>query len=504
MTGRMTGKILSHTGAYSLGTIAQSLLGFLLVPLYTRSFTVEEFGVFATVVSVRMVLSVLSKLGLENGFFIAYFETSDPERRDRVFLASLGLTLVAALAAAFLVILPARPLARWLLGDDSFAPLLLPVGFYLVVDNLFRMVLQDLRARERAGEYAVFMTFRLGLGLAGIVGAVALGGGLAGLLWGEVAGMSLVAAIAVLRVAALHRRLLARIQGRCLDAAAARRLLSLCLPLVPASLASWVLTASDRVMLTTLSSPGATALYDLAARTGAITTILFLSPFALAWGTLCFAVAKEEDAARLYRSLFTHVMLATTALAGAVALFAKELVLLLGTPEYRSAAAMVPLVSATYVVYAANVYWTFAPSVRGRTMQFMTINAAGALLNIALNLLLIPRGHAWGALAATLATNLAMSAGMYRCAQGHWAVDYEWGKLLRLAAIVAAAAFAAHGLVSADAPVLAQCGVKAAILLVALGILPVSGFFDEGERKRLYEILSAPFRGPADPPARAL
>ncbi len=475
-------KVLSHSGIYAVGTVTQSLLNIILVPLYTRAFSVEDFGILAVMASVRLVVGLLAKMGLENGFFIAYYEEPSIEKRRLIFRTAFFMSLLSGSAIAAATWLGSDALAHLFLGSSSRGDLFRWIGPLVLGENIFRMALQDLRSQDRAGTFTSLMALKLFLSLAGILAAVSMEMGLEGVLIGELVGMSasLVLVLALVARDVLPEPPVAR--GAFLDADSLRRLLRVCPPLIPAALASWVLTASDRVLLTWLGDATATGVYDLAVRFGSLVSVFLLSPFALAWGTLCFQIAQGPGPERTFRMLLTYLVLAVAWASAIVSIFSGDIILLMTTSRYLAHPAAVPMVCAGYIIYSLNVFWTFAPAVRGRSIQFLRVNVLGAALNAVLCVLAIPEFSYMGALSATLVANLVMTALMYRYAQQNYAIDYEWGRLARI--LLSSALFVIVTLAVSDgfSSIAERLVVKALATLIFTASFFGTGFFHPWER----------------------
>ena len=84
-------KLASQTAIYGLSSVVGRLLNYLLVPLYTRYFLPEEFGVVTELYAYVAFLVIILTYGLET----AFFRFSQTEKNSRVvFSTSLILSLI--------------------------------------------------------------------------------------------------------------------------------------------------------------------------------------------------------------------------------------------------------------------------------------------------------------------------------------------------------------------------------------------------------------------------
>ena len=62
-------KLASQTAIYGLSSVVPRLLNYILVPLYTRVFLPEEYGIVTEMYAYLAVLLVLLTYGMETGYF---------------------------------------------------------------------------------------------------------------------------------------------------------------------------------------------------------------------------------------------------------------------------------------------------------------------------------------------------------------------------------------------------------------------------------------------------
>src|SRR5207248_1906153 len=75
-------------------------------------------------------------------------------------------------------------------------------------------------------------------------------------------------------------------------------------PTIFGDVAAWVLQLSDRYLLSHFGSLAQTASYSVAYTLGGVLSTVIISPFALAWAPVMYAVAKREDAAHIFQLVF--------------------------------------------------------------------------------------------------------------------------------------------------------------------------------------------------------
>ena len=180
--------------------------------------------------------------------------------------------------------------------------------------------------------------------------------------------------------------------------------------------------------------------------------------------------------------MLTYVVFAASWLALALGLGAPWIVRLLTTPAFYEGARVVPLLAFAGVAFGGYAVVLISIGRARRTRSNWLITGAAALVNVVLNLVLIPPYGMIGAAVSTVSAYALMFLGMAWKAQTVFPVPYQWRR-------VGMAVGAAVGLVLAGK--LLDVGLPVAVALVlvypvALGLL---GFYLPAERARIGRLL---------------
>src|SRR5688572_5135404 len=103
--------LVSHTVVYGLGSSGTRLIGFFLIPVYTRYLTPADYGVLALVAMLDQLLFIVMNMGQSTALFRTYFARENPADRQAVLTTSLWLILMTALPVGILALVLSEPLA---------------------------------------------------------------------------------------------------------------------------------------------------------------------------------------------------------------------------------------------------------------------------------------------------------------------------------------------------------------------------------------------------------
>jgi O-antigen/teichoic acid export membrane protein len=76
--------ILKHTSIYSLGNILQKMIGFVMIPVYTRFLSPADYGVLELLTLVTIVLAMVLSFRLESAMVRYYAEYPDVRERHKL------------------------------------------------------------------------------------------------------------------------------------------------------------------------------------------------------------------------------------------------------------------------------------------------------------------------------------------------------------------------------------------------------------------------------------
>ena len=469
-------RLARHSAIYGLGGIVSRLLAVLLIPLYTRYLSKADYGAIETLIALTTVLVIVLRAGISSAFFRFYFDAKDEEGRTLVVRTSFWFTMVSATAGLVLGLVFAPQLASTLNAVTANEVRAAFVGLWAQMN--YEQLTSLFRVEERSVAFALSSLANVLITVAATVLLVAvLHKGAVGVLVGNFIGT-----LVVYLVLLGYRRYQLGLEfGRHLF----REMNRFGLPLVPAALALWTVNFVDRVLLNRIAGAGELGLYSLGVRVSSVVLFIFIA-FRTAWPAFAYSIEDDDEARRTYGFVLTYLLLVCCWVSLGLGLLAPWLVRLLAAkPEFYPASRVVaPLAFAT-AAYAAYVVVAIGVS-RARYTRFnWVVTGAGALLNIVLNVILIPPYGMMGAAIATVAAYTLMFVGMTLNAQRVYPVPYQWRRVTTLVA-------AAVGLVVLGKLVHASLPLALALSAIYPLVLLPLGFYLRSELRPLRRVLPAP------------
>jgi len=495
---RIVRRLAKDSAIYGAANAATAVLAVLLVPLYTHKLTASEFGRYSLVVMIYSLLSVLADCGMTNGVARYYFDeaqTGDPNTAT-VYRKSLVTTaLVTTACISLLLSLACYWLADFVswhaFGASTYGPLLRIVGVTLLFRGFTTAPMIYLRVTGRAVAYGLLSVLQVTVFLGfTLLLVLVLDWGVPGILYSQLiatAGWAVCAVVAIARDLSVGPRV--RI---------AKDLLRFGLPFLPALPLMWVVDVSDRYLLERYVSTHEVGLYSLGYRFGQV-MVLLVTAVTLAWPPLSYRILGEANAETIYSRITSLYMAGAGLLWLGLSLFSREMVVLLSPEEFHAAAIYIPPVAFGYLLYGLYVLSVTGLGVAKRIGPLSWVTLVAGIVNVGLNMWLIPRLGALVAAYTTIIAYAILAGGCLLVSQQFYRIPYryrEWAVLL-----VGMIALCALPTLLPAMSWLASVLLRLGLLTAYLGLVFFSGVVRRDEMLVLAGALSEP--APRTPPVSA-
>lgn len=383
----------------AFGSLATSALSLVLMPLYTRVFTVAEYGTIELLNAIAQIAGIFIVLGMASSFNREYLQVAanDNERLEAFSTAlsfvGLGGMVVASVGwclAPILAILLELPgpssvtLVRLVVVKAYFSGVVLVTLNYLICTG---------RVAAYAGASFVQMAMAMTVSLWVLL---VKGYGLLELYKVDTALTGIFAAIFAL---VGFRKAGFRWSG-----ARLQRMLLFALPMVMAALSYYVMTSSDRFFLQKMTTTDQVGFYGVAYKVGMILSVLVVGPLTRVISPQIYRLAHREDCRKILVGMYEGVVLVLTVATVALSLVAPSLILVLATEAYVTAASVVIWVTLAYMLYGLNFVLVAGINLSGKSYFQAIAIVIAACVNLLLNFLFIPK---LGIIGAAVATTLA-------------------------------------------------------------------------------------------------
>ena len=386
------GKLAKNTMLISIGVLTSKLIVFLMVKFYTGYLTPAEYGDADLISQTANLLFPVVSLGITDGVFRYAINSSTD--RNRVFSSGALVILLGSI-----VLILCSPLLNMLIGDKIDVT---AVVLYTISSCIHSICSQFARGLGNTRLFAVQgIVNTFSVVVLNIVFLAVLGLGIDGYVYSIVIS-DMICAIYVTLREKLWRYLTFRV-----DKSLIKRMLRYSVPLIPTAIFWWITSVSDRYMINWMVDSTANGIYTMAGKLP--TAIVLLSgAFSDAWQYSAVSERKEGEADE-YKTFFSDSWLSFQGIlffgcSFVIAIAKPGVRLLVATEEYFSAYAYVPLLCCAMVFSSFSTFMGSSFLVFKKSRLSFVTSMIGAITNIILNFILIPKYEIYGAAVATFAS----------------------------------------------------------------------------------------------------
>ena len=174
------------------------------------------------------------------------------------------------------------------------------------------------------------------------------------------------------------------------------------LPLVPSALALWVINLIDRLFINRYKGQAEVGIYSLAVSIASVIVFL-LTAFQLAWPAFAYSIRDDNAAKRTYSYVLTYLLFITCWMSLAIGSMAPWIVHLVNhNGTFARSAEAVPILCFATAAYSGYSVLAIGIGRMRKTQLNWVVSGTAALVNIVINIALIPVYGMMGAAVSTL------------------------------------------------------------------------------------------------------
>jgi len=412
-----TKKIVRHSLIFGTGEILSRLIGFILIPLYTRYLPQDQYGALQIILITSNLIGIFLQMGFGSAIFKSVIYDRDSRDNRIKYSTALNFLLLSGLAALTMFFLFSRSLSVLIFqsaGYQSEIRIILATVFFR---NMAVIPLSKLRIEGKTVFYSLISLLRFSaqLGL-NIFFVVRLGFGIKGILLAE---LIATAAFVPVYVLILKSQYVFR-----MHLAELKEVLHFGVPLIPSAVSMFLLNMSSQYFLQHYSGLRDVALYALAYRFSMIIALI-VSAFQFTWASQLFEIAREENARSIFSKNFTRFYGVMTLACILLNIAARPAIRIMATPEYADSFRIVPFLNLSYLFLGVFYYSSIGINLKKKTVFQSLYAVTAALVNLGLNLWLVPDHGIMGAAVANAVSFFIMAALTLLKSERLYPVGYE-------------------------------------------------------------------------------
>lgn len=469
---------LKNTFIYSIGTFSSRLAGFILIPLYTSYFSVEEYGMMGIMEVSAQVLLALLGFSLYNAFFRWFWDKNYLDKQKSILFTILVFLLFQMGLFLILVLSFQHELSFLLFDSDRYSyliQLLLMVSGFEAVGVLVSTLL---RLKERAVFYTILQVVKLTAGLLITIYLIVYQKRNIEAVYEAQLMANVLYIILIFNV--LRKNIEVKLEWKIL-----LDMLSFSLPLVLTSVSGIILNITDRYSLRFLSDMANVGVYSLGFKVANTIRVFLITSVNLALQPMIFKMMDDPGNKRFYSKVMTYFTFGLMFFVLLFSLYAPEIIKVISKQNmaYWDAYKIVPVLSFSMLFSMLRDVAYTGLNITKKTRIIALLILSAAFLNIMLNLLFIPAWGFYGAAVATALSQITFFALVYYFAQRHYKIPYEVKKIVLM--IFTGILIYAAGLMTDPWSLFLRLPAKALLIGTFPFIISWFGFYEPIELERM-------------------
>ena len=417
---------LKHSLVYGVSNVAAKASGIILLPIYTKYFSVDEFGRLGLILAIITIMIQVVVLG-QGQSLLRFINQDDDKHLKKSILFSLS-SLILIVSVIFIIIgeVSTPFLANALGNYKSYYPSL-RISIYIIAFSVLNNIFQNkLRADENSVFYTSLNLIKLVvMMIVTIYFIVKLKLGIDGVLYGQL--MSEVFALIII-LPSMIKQMELKFNMNIIVLS-----LKFGLPLIFSALSMTLLNISDRFLIKFLLDEKALGLYELGYRVSGILNMFLIMPLSLTLLPIAYKIYNQPGDKEYYKKIMTYFTYILVWGALFLSIFSKEIITLFSNNDsFIPSFEVVPIILLSYVFFGMSLISSLGFYLVGKTGYVAVITIISAILNISLNLIFIPRYGIMGAAINTLIAFVFLYVASLIASNSFYKINFEHKKIVLL------------------------------------------------------------------------
>jgi O-antigen/teichoic acid export membrane protein len=434
-------EVAKHSGIYGISSALQSVIGFALLPLLTKFYSAEEFGVYSLLILVSTLAGAFFYFGSTSTLNRYFFEVDTVEHKKLIVSTTFLIILVGASLQVLLGFIFATKISILLTNSSAYEGHV----FLIMLANAFSMLMNYnfmvLRLEKKS---KVFVILNVGMNLINVFLVYVLLVHFNSGIYAPIVGLLMANVIAfVISLIFIRNFFVANIDSGMLG-----EYLYFGISASLNGLTYYFLDWIDRFFLKEYASLSDVGIYSIGYKMGLIIHIIMIIPFSMIWSTVRFQYAKDPDNSEFVTRIISYYTVIGLFLLLVTSLFAKELLFIFsGREEYYIAYKIMPIIMIAHLLYGYINIVDFGILISKKLYFFYITFIVAAGLNALLNFIFIPKFGYMASAYITLVTYFFCTAVIYIIGNRFYYLQIDWKRVLSPFLFVIVLLFLADGLI---------------------------------------------------------
>ncbi|MFZ1292133.1 MAG: oligosaccharide flippase family protein [Melioribacteraceae bacterium] len=414
-----------HTLIYSLGNISSKIAGLILLPLYTNTniFSTEDFGLLVLLEITSQIFVAVFALELGRSVLRWCAEEINIEIQKSIIFTSLIFIILIVISYNIVLSYHVKYFSILLFSNADYANYFNLIFIWSGIVIINQIPMSILRVREKPIIYILFSVTNFVAVLLFIIYFVVFQQkGVEGILLGQISGNLI---LSILTIPVIYKNSKMKLEFKIIW-----DMLKYGFPLIFSTLASLLLSFGDRYILEYFLPISIVGIYSLGYRIASTVNIFIIQSFQLGYFPIAFKMIHEPNSKRFYSKVLTYYVIAISFISLLIALFSRELLVLISSKEYLIVYNIIPIILLSFIFRGIADMVSLGFFISKKTKYNSIIIISGMLISVTTNFLLIPLFGMCGSAISMLIAFFLMTVSTYLIVNKIFPINYEIRKII--------------------------------------------------------------------------
>ncbi len=474
---------LKNSVIYGFGNIATKIVGFILLPFYTQTLAVSDYGVLGMMEVTADVLIATFGLNLYYSYSRWYWDDKHKSKQKEITFTTFTFLIAVSMLMIISMSLSSGILSKILFDSTKYSYLIVLMATsagFMIAGQIPASLMQ---LKEKALLFAISNVIRLiiSLGLT-ILFVVGMKRNVEGIYEAQIISYFI---YFLMLTKFIWKNMTPKFEPTIL-----KSMLQFSFPLMLASVANIALSVSDRYFLKFMASLKDVGTYSLGYKMANTIKVFLVTSIQLALTPILFKSMNKDNVKRIYSKSLTYFTYITMLAVLFMSMFGKEIIKLIAQKqEYWPAYQIIPIISFGVIFTMMKDNVAIGLSIEKKTKTISLVIIFSSFINIGLNCFLVKYYQSYGAATSFLVSQIIYFFLIFHYAQKCYPVNYEKKKLSYM--FILGLCLYAISTLTTDCSLLIRLVVKSGLIMSFPVILYYLNFYEQAELDTVRKALNS-------------
>ena len=417
---------ITNTLIYGIGNLTTKIIGFILIPVYVKHFSISTYGVLGLLEVTNSALVSILGLAFTQALYRWYWDEAFITKRKSIFFTTLSFLIFFLSSVIFISYFFIKDFSILLFGEIKYCNLI----FLVIITSSLQIIAQTISTLIQLQQKAILFTAVNILTLIiqllfTIYFITSKKIGLYGIYYAQIISFCFYLII-------VSYFLIKNIELK-FEILILRKMLAYSSPWLISNVAALIISISDRYFIRVFGEMADLGIYQFGYKIANTVSVLVIASAQMAIFPMMFKKMNDPDAKRFYSKIMTYFTFGVMFFILFLNFYSFEIIKFLARKkEYWDAFGVIPYISLGLIFTMLKDLTSIPLQIAKKSTLVSKIIIFSAIVSLGLNWLIIPRYGSLGAAISFIISQFFYFILMTYFAQKNYKINYEFVKVIKM------------------------------------------------------------------------